>query len=288
VRLKGVTIVEIMTVVAIIAILVGILIPATQMARRAALNGKQKMQMAAIETALVAFKNDYGDYPPSETSIASGQFYCGAQKLAEAMVGRDMMGFDPNSCWSVDDGAYKNTSGRRELYLDPDTANAFRLGSGPGIVGLFDQDKLWNLAAASFVLCDVFTQYQVVYTEGATVRQVRVGSPILYYRANRLGRTSQEIYNYEDNFQLILAKENIDVLAHGRSRLSPWGQNAPDRQRAFYSFIRDPRVPIPDPTNKPSDGRPYRADSYLLISAGHDGIYGTNDDVTNFARIGGP
>jgi prepilin-type N-terminal cleavage/methylation domain-containing protein len=290
VRSRGVTLIEILTVAAIIAILVGILIPATQMARRAALNGKQKMQFAAIETALVAFKNDYGDYPPSDASVAAGgrDFYCGAQKLAEALVGRDMMGFDPNSGWSMDDGAYKATTGRRDLYLDPDTANAYRLGAGPGVVGLFDQNRLWNLAAASFVLCDAFPQYQIVYTEGTSTRYVRVGSPILYFRANRLGRTSQEIYNFEDNMQIILAKENIDVLNHGRSRMSPWGQDAKDRVAAFYAFIRDPRVPVVDLINKPGEGRPYRSDSYILISAGYDSIYGTSDDVTNFARIGGP
>ena len=27
---------------------------------------------------------------------------------------------------------------------------------------------------------------------------------------------------------------------------------------------------------------PYRADSYILISAGPDGLYGTGDDITNF------
>ena len=29
---------------------------------------------------------------------------------------------------------------------------------------------------------------------------------------------------------------------------------------------------------------PYRKDSFLLISAGADAIYGTNDDVANFTR----
>jgi hypothetical protein len=27
---------------------------------------------------------------------------------------------------------------------------------------------------------------------------------------------------------------------------------------------------------------PYRSDSYLLISAGADGLYGTDDDIRNF------
>ncbi len=39
-------------------------------------------------------------------------------------------------------------------------------------------------------------------------------------------------------------------------------------------------------TKRGNDGRiwPYNADSFLLISAGKDGRYGTNDDVVNFTR----
>ena len=44
----------------------------------------------------------------------------------------------------------------------------------------------------------------------------------------------------------------------------------------FYEYIRDPRVQA-----RPW---PYRPDSYLLISAGADGIYGTNDDIRNFGQ----
>jgi hypothetical protein len=45
----------------------------------------------------------------------------------------------------------------------------------------------------------------------------------------------------------------------------------------FYQlYIRDFRVQA-----RPW---PHRPDSYLLISAGADGIYGTNDDIRNFGQ----
>jgi hypothetical protein len=44
----------------------------------------------------------------------------------------------------------------------------------------------------------------------------------------------------------------------------------------FYSYIRDPKVL--------ARAWPYRPDSYILISAGPDGLYGTNDDIRNFGR----
>ena len=42
----------------------------------------------------------------------------------------------------------------------------------------------------------------------------------------------------------------------------------------FYNYITDPKVTAVD--------WPYRPDSYILISAGVDGLYGTNDDICNF------
>jgi hypothetical protein len=43
----------------------------------------------------------------------------------------------------------------------------------------------------------------------------------------------------------------------------------------FYrDYIRDPKVTATD--------WPYRPDSYILVSAGKDGEYGTDDDIRNF------
>jgi len=61
---KGFTLVEVMTAVTIIVILVALLMPALSMVRRMANETAQKAQFAAIDMAIMAFKNDYGDYPP--------------------------------------------------------------------------------------------------------------------------------------------------------------------------------------------------------------------------------
>ena len=45
----------------------------------------------------------------------------------------------------------------------------------------------------------------------------------------------------------------------------------------FYDYIRDPKVSDRHPW-------PFRPDSYLLISAGMDGLYGTEDDIRNFGQ----
>ena len=105
--------------------------------------------------------------------------------------------------------------------------------------------------------------------------------PILYYRANRTGRWHDEafvsrmaptdnadnIYNFWDNQQLL----QLGI---------PWQVGHPQHPledpRVFYEMTRDKRVT--------TMSVPHNPHSYILISAGPDGLYGTNDDVTNFGR----
>ncbi|GAI17076.1 unnamed protein product, partial [marine sediment metagenome] len=102
--LTGFTLAEILTVMGIIALLVGLLLPALGWVRRVARETKQKAQLTTIGLALEAFKSpdDYGDYPPSDgydyqTGTGIELNYCGAQKLAEALLGWDLLGFHPDS-----------------------------------------------------------------------------------------------------------------------------------------------------------------------------------------------
>ena len=62
---SGMTVIEILVVVGIIAMLVGLLMPAVHTVQKMAKETKQKAQFTAIELGLAAFKSDYGDYPPS-------------------------------------------------------------------------------------------------------------------------------------------------------------------------------------------------------------------------------
>ena len=96
----GFTIVELLTVLTIIALLTGILVPTLSLVRNTARQARQKAQFAAITQALMSFRQDYGDYP--ESYLSSSGDYCGAQKLAEALVGWDLLGFHPYSSFTSD------------------------------------------------------------------------------------------------------------------------------------------------------------------------------------------
>jgi type II secretory pathway pseudopilin PulG len=311
------TVIEILVVVSIIALLVGILIPALTMVRRTAKEVKQKAQFTAIDLGLAAFKNDYGDYPSSmfwdsTSSATQPRDYCGAQKLAEAMVGWDLLGFHPNSAWRSDgldatrgamtydptgvrgdangDGVRDTLSERRDRYVELEMANVFRLGqSASGVAdGLFingTNEYGTRLAENTYVLCDVFevSTRKVLLSDGKTVHP---GTPILYYRANTASKflvdsatvgtnsalAETSIYRASDNSALVFMGRLADGLnAVGNRRRHPladWSK--------FYEVIRDPKVQ--------AQPWPYRPDSYILISAGYDGLYGTEDDICNFKR----
>jgi len=78
------------------------------------------------------------------------------------------------------------------------------------------------------------------------------------------------IYNYWDNQQVLeLGKPWVKGGAgsEGKShRLADY--------RVFYQNTRSHKIETP--------WRPYMADRFILISAGHDNEYGTADDICNY------
>lgn len=270
----GMTLIEILIVLGIIAILVGLLLPAMTVVKNSAKKAKQIAQFGAINMALTTFKNDYGDYPESKCPL--GGDYSGSQKLAEALLGWDLLGFHPKSDFRSDgysnEGVflYDTTNEllldqRKSPYLESDTANAFKLGDTTGLrTGLFPDTT--PLAPNTYVLCDEYSMTKVTLPNG---KLVSAGSPILYYKANSSKKLIQDIYNPLDNDSLIYLKELAD------NREQPLGRTA-NQYEYFYEYIRDPKIE--------AMAQPYKADSYILLSAGPDGVYGTSDDIKNFGN----
>ncbi len=305
---EGFTIIELLTVMSIIIILIGLLTPALNRVRRYAMDVKQRAQFHSIGVALDLFHAEFEGYPESgryDGSAAPGLEYCGAMKLAEAMVGQDLKGFNPNSKFRRDgtDGTtnlyppkdtptaidYAANLKSRKMYLDLENANAYQIGD------IYDATKITTDAkfiSSSYILCDSYNR--------ATNKKTgkKMGMPILYYRADTTkmlypdsnaapgtmitdARTNNKyIYNFDDNQNLIDMGMPWDTgPAH---RLASGGTTSDGEALAgiypkyFYDMIRDKKIDSGD--------RPYRADSYILISAGFDGEYGTKDDICNFSN----
>lgn len=277
----GFTIVELLTVMSIIVILIGLLVPALNMAKQYAKKLKQMAMFHSIDAALELFNNEFDGYPPSDALDPDDEPYCGAMKLCEAMMGQDLLGFHTNSVYkesglnsddSVDlypaDPDPDNLKARRGPFLPSESANAYQMEE------IYDDDYT-PFDANDFVLCDVYTRNM---QSGK-----KTGMPILYYKANTANSmhdpnnvpgtpdgSTTNIYNIWDNQQLVYLGK-------------PWVSGSPsDPEKQHSLFQADTFYELTKSHKITTAVRPYRADSYILLSAGFDGEYGTADDIFNF------
>ncbi|MEN6428210.1 MAG: type II secretion system protein [Phycisphaerales bacterium] len=285
-RKRAFTIIELLTVMSIIVILIGLLVPALNKARRYATLVRQKAQLHSMDTAIELFSNEYGGYPASGALDSDNAAYCGAMKLCEALMGQDLLGFHSNSLFRANglgsDGTVlypadidklsdavraQNLTARKGPYLQAENANAWRM------VDIYGTN-IGSFLGTSRVLCDVY--------ERPMQAGQKTGMPILYYKAdtantfhdpNRAGSMSASdsagnIYNYLDNNMLVgLGKPWLET----QSATTAHKLTAAAR---FYSNTRSDKIT--------TASRPFRPDEYILISAGYDNEYGTADDVCNY------
>jgi prepilin-type N-terminal cleavage/methylation domain-containing protein len=299
-HIRGFTIVELLTVMAVIALLIGLLVPGLNKVRIYAKSVKQKAQFHSISVALEMFRNDDGEYPPSTRVNGANGYICGANRLAEALVGRDLQGFDPQTHWhpslETANGAYSiSNSGsptsykiqslerRKGPYLSLESIGAFNAiqfyGSGNTGNDLYpgSEDSPPTMPPAP-MLSDIYAVKTVTYTNTTTNLSVSVkaGSPIIYLCARPLtvfkyDDPENSIYNYYDVAAIFdLGKTNDPTKTH------PFKPDASGVSKLFYDKITNPAIPTLD--------KPYNANSFLLLSAGYDGLYGTSDDIWNFGE----
>ncbi len=298
------TIVELLVVMSIIMILMGILLPAFNKAKQYARKVEQTAQFKSIDVGLELYRNEFEGYPDSDGEDASGyNQYPGAMKLAEAMMGQDLLGFHPSSRFDKDgqnpalpppyDDLYPrpapnppyppwyldNLRARKGPYLNLENANPYSLLDlyGAGNVGQLGDTADPN---GGIVLCDEYKRIR------NTTTGKRVGSPILYYKADVSSTTHDDtsvptarlsIYNCQDNQELIDLGIAWDLaFAHPMASGGTDPDGNPAEWEIFYRMTRDEKVGVIP--------RPKMVDSYILISAGYDGLYGTRDDIFNFGE----
>jgi hypothetical protein len=240
-RQAAFTIIELLTVMSVIIILIGILVPGLTALKRYAWDVTQREQFHAMDTALQGFNAGRGAYPDSGAGV-------GAVELAISMVGVDLLGYSLNGIYDPCD-----LSNRRK-YMELRDAKPCRLKDLYPVFAPFSGDE--------YVLCDVYRKVE------HAVSGSLVGMPVLYYSANT-ARFGQNIYNFADNAPLIdLGK--------------PWDKGQPphmlDEGRFDIGIRNDEIWENSDMTLY----RPHRDNSYILLSAGYDGVYGTGDDISNF------
>jgi len=280
------TIVELLTVMAIIALLIGLLVPALNKVRAYGKEVKQKAHLHSIEIALEMFKNDDGDYPPSCGTggpLVKYQ-YSGAQTLTEALLGRDLAGYHPDSVFRKDGkdstGTFEvydvddpvNRQARKGPYLELETAGVYMLIDMYNPTGTFLPGTNFVYDPCTYVLSDVFGRVRHRQTGK------KIGMPILYYKANTANTihdanepVNENIYDYRDNLGLVAIGTPPE-----KGKINPLNDPADGTDFTYFcEYTRNKKLP---------GHRPLRAGSYILITAGNDGLYGTRDDVCNFQK----
>jgi type II secretory pathway pseudopilin PulG len=273
----------------IIVILLSLLLPSLNKIRQYARFVTQKNQLRNIDSGLQAFEADFKEQPDSGALDADNVQYCGAMKLAEAMAGQDGLGFNPNSKFTANDGSgdtelyppsqgapsgwpdwYTQNLRNRKEYLEAKDVQICSLND------LYTNRGSFTFTDEVALLCDVYKRANL--KKLATGE--KLGMPILYYKADSSKLVhdvnnpdnTDNIYNYKDNHELLGLG-----LPWDQATMPPLYQVGSGLEgQVFYEKTQDKSVlPIQRPHNK---------DSHILISAGWDGIYGTTDDVFNFAQ----
>jgi prepilin-type N-terminal cleavage/methylation domain-containing protein len=351
-RRSGFTLVELLTVVGIIALLIGILIPALQKARTQAKKGTVQAEIKAISDGLEMFRNDFGKYPDSTTQLKiSGAWQnkmdplkdfpsltnlhyeaeplSGAHWLARAMVGPDMQGLDSQGLTLRD---------RTEIVLNSASpAQLVPAGSTPGTGVSLDAFQTARMERKSPYVENankmVRRDDDGLFGQGNSPDHKSTGrlvffdvfdSPVLYYKANpraprpfcRDGADADAnnagVYNFQDNARITgsvgptttnpLASDSTawafveGVPNHAIGRYAGTAGTTTSYTNAdlelkysFINYIHDHNVDSMNTaatTATPPPRTAVNPDTFILMTAGPDGRFGTDDDVANF-KLGG-
>jgi prepilin-type N-terminal cleavage/methylation domain-containing protein len=310
------TLIELLTVIAIIAILIGIMAVGMKKATMIAKNMRQKVEFKAMEVGLELFAKDFEYYPDSRIlgPDRGGPPVCGAQHLAEALVGRDGRGFEPATGWyPPQDELFKPTLGTtdtatRDSLYDAGVDASLKRRKAPYVElkhsGVYTIAELWQSGVGSSniyapasavnrfrspVITDTFNRNEITINGTS----VKVGLPVLYFKADgtkafRTDETTRKVvsnptqaqyrkwvYNFDDNLPVITLPVLSDPALPDNDYKDPAAATKTQAQ-VFYESI----------TQTADTGRdyykPFNTDKFILLSAGWDGIYGTKDDISNF------
>jgi prepilin-type N-terminal cleavage/methylation domain-containing protein len=275
---RGFTLVEMLTVIAIIVLLAGMLLPAVAEAQRKVYQYASRSQIRSIETAVHAFKQDWKEYPNSNLP---GMNSDGAASLYLAVCRRFGVAGSP-----AYGPYYARSDDELSIAINPAWVSTTAMSPLPGQIGTF--------VGAPYVL-----------------DRIPPGMPILYYRAMSGQPNGYNVFQWESN-ALTFIRPGTQLQNHSTPAIgnppapgSPWHLAAPSpngRSNFFLGRVRRdlegaqgtvwteyPRWGIMGP--EAGDGttafanpnaRPSREDSFMLVSPGLDRKYGTHDDVRNY------
>ncbi len=320
-RKHAFTLIELLAVIAIISLLIGLLIPAVSQVRKAGKKVSTQNTQGALGKGCELFYGEFGMYPTSSGMNPfegdSDVQLSGAQWLVLQLAGADLQGYVKKDKYrNYDaDGSGVIDSADWLLYYDPTVTHDFKRNlfievdgdylqspeklaedSGLELPGALDPDDaggstVWNNGRVPFAV-DAFN------------------TPILYYRANDQAKSpftewsswpgsvsGVGVYDYVDNAPITGNADtgdlgfNFGVGTVGDENYYHWfydlgwdsgAAGARPDDKTFAAALYDKELYEQSLQGSVGKVWPHRPDTFVFISAGPDGVFGTTDDIKNF------
>lgn len=304
-RASGFTLLELLIAIGIIVVLVSILVPVVTNLRKSAYEADTRQQIAALVSAIELYHGDHGAYPGPFandlfTNDAPGRLYHDDRQEPTDVAAVNPF---PNPLdITAAEGLVLGLLGglRYDSSLDGYVYEWWKVGEGPSSLNP-DAPKRhaayaeplnlsWNMAgrtpsrSAGRFTADGATANDTVIPE--YVDRFPTPLPILYLRAN-VGTDaviSDESLGVLGQYDLeqIIGYTSADIGDYGKfpggHGLKDLGSDAdpllPGEPNKFQPYLRHPSL-----------GGARNKNGFILISAGRDRVYGTDDDITNFGSV---
>ena len=302
---RAFSLIELLTVVTIIAILISILVPSLNRARISAKRTASMALLHTLETGIEMFREATDKYPsstfgPYYGDASQGNLY-GAQKLARALMGREALVLKLGSVPPKDLRTAGPDGMAAKFYQSPDASQrigpfAENLDPGTHYVATNDPTLPYQTlpgslgqgggsnADAPMMFIDSF-RFPVLYWKANPKGDIMMAADARGADTGnrRAGSGTSPIFVQADNvgfLQWQMASKPHPMATPGLA-LEPDAQGPGTFAYEIHQHSNEAEGASPALQRL---RKPYNANSFLLITPGPDGLYGTPDDIRNFRR----
>jgi len=301
----GFTLIELLVVIAILLILAAILVPVIARVHQSAQAADTRNQLSSLSSAIKAYFDTFRGYPgplddrqmfrarngaplPNGVVLGQAQMITQSENLFLGLVGG--LSRDPNAN-QVFNYAPPTVGGVLDLSLEAAGRKVYepflknwsgwitpgRYNPGRSRMEYFFSDGMGTPPGDSEIpeFIDRFSDHPlpILYL------RAKAGAPGIVGDASLPGTIDQ--YQYDVRQFNAYTLPDLYGRVHGLRNVGGWVNPSPVGLNDALPYLRSDTNPGVSNAN----GNPRVKDTFILISAGLDGIYGTKDDITTFGTV---